>query len=82
MKQLRVKNILGFLLLVPVLAYAQSLSDLAKEKRWAEQVEDTLFDGELVWLDSASLMSTSTAVSKSSTIPNGFHARQLGCPAE
>ena len=25
-------------------------SDLAKEKRWADQVIDQLFDGEAVWL--------------------------------
>jgi len=32
-------------------ASAQTLSDTAKEKRWAEQVIDTLFDGEAVWLN-------------------------------
>ncbi|VAX13027.1 hypothetical protein MNBD_GAMMA24-339 [hydrothermal vent metagenome] len=32
-------------------AYAASTtSDIAKEKRWAEQIKDNLFDGELVWL--------------------------------
>ena len=31
-------------------AHAQTLSDVEKEKRWAEQVVDTLFDGEAVWL--------------------------------
>lgn len=29
---------------------ARSTSDTAKEKRWAEQIKDNLFDGELVWL--------------------------------
>jgi len=26
-------------------------SDLAKEKRWAEQVVDAIMDGEAVWLE-------------------------------
>ncbi len=29
---------------------AESLSDTDKEKRWAEQIIDTLFDGDTVWL--------------------------------
>lgn len=28
-----------------------SSSDIAKERRWAEQVEDGLLDGDVVWLD-------------------------------
>jgi pimeloyl-ACP methyl ester carboxylesterase len=31
-----------------------SSSDVAKERRWAEQVEDGLLDGEVVWLDDGS----------------------------
>jgi len=31
--------------------FAQTLSDTGKEQRWAEQVIDTLFDGEPVWLE-------------------------------
>lgn len=34
------------ILLTPIFA-----SDLAKEKRWAEQIVDSLLDGEAVWLD-------------------------------
>ena len=33
------------------LVYAQTWSDTAKEQRWAEQVIDTLFDGDPVWLN-------------------------------
>ena len=31
-----------------------SSSDIAKEQRWAEQVEDSLLDGDVVWLDGGS----------------------------
>lgn len=34
-------------------AAAETQSDTAKEARWAEQVVDTLFDGEAVWLDAS-----------------------------
>ena len=30
---------------------AVTLSDTAKEQRWSEQIIDTLFDGDVVWLD-------------------------------
>ncbi len=33
--------------------HASTLSDTAKEGRWAEQIIETLFDGEPVWLDAA-----------------------------
>jgi pimeloyl-ACP methyl ester carboxylesterase len=36
------------LLFTPVEA---SGSDIAKERRWAEQIEDSLLDGDVVWLD-------------------------------
>jgi len=53
--------VLFSILLLPILmtgvstSYAASAgnrtgSDTAKEKRWAEQIEDNLLDGELVWL--------------------------------
>lgn len=31
--------------------FAGTRSDIGKEQRWAEQIIDTLFDGETVWLD-------------------------------
>ncbi len=34
-----------------VSASTQSWSDIAKEQRWAEQIIDTLFDGEPIWLE-------------------------------
>lgn len=40
-------------LLVVTAAQAQTLSDTAKEKRWAEQVIEQLFDGEPAWLKTA-----------------------------
>jgi pimeloyl-ACP methyl ester carboxylesterase len=41
------------ILLVTLLAVSCNLhaSDLAKEKRWADQVEDAIIDGEAVWLN-------------------------------
>lgn len=33
---------------------AASSSDIAKERRWAEQVEDGLLDGDVIWLDDGS----------------------------
>jgi pimeloyl-ACP methyl ester carboxylesterase len=43
----------GFALAVLTISplQAETLSDTAKEQRWAEQVIDTLFDGEAIWLD-------------------------------
>ena len=38
------------LILMSNLAFAQVLPDYAKESRWAEQVEDGLMDGDIVWL--------------------------------
>ncbi len=32
---------------------AETFSDIAKERRWAQQIIDTLFDGEAVWLNAA-----------------------------
>jgi pimeloyl-ACP methyl ester carboxylesterase len=39
------------LLVVLYAPVAASSSDIAKERRWAEQVEDGLLDGDVVWLD-------------------------------
>lgn len=49
-----VKNLLLVLLLglgVQTMLFAQTLSDIAKEGRWKEQIIDTLFDGETVSLE-------------------------------
>ena len=47
------KFISGFIILSVVsgAVLAETLSDTAKEQRWAEQIIDTLFDGEIVWLN-------------------------------
>ena len=37
-----------------VLAFTAHASDLAKEKRWADQVVDAILDGDAVWLDDGS----------------------------
>ena len=44
---------IGLLSLLAVLfaPVEASNSDIAKEGRWAEQVEDGLLDGDVVWLD-------------------------------
>ncbi|MBT7412352.1 MAG: DUF3530 family protein [Candidatus Thioglobus sp.] len=42
------------LLLITNLAFAQVVPDYAKEARWAEQVEDTLMDGDVIWLNANS----------------------------
>ena len=42
-------SLLLLMLLNPVLA-----SDFAKEQRWADQVVDSLLDGEAVWLEADS----------------------------
>ena len=44
------KTLVKILLLLLLTATAQA-SDLAKEKRWANQVVDAILDGEAVWLD-------------------------------
>ena len=54
MKQFSAIGLVVLFWLIPSLASAQTLSDVAKEHRWAEQIEDTLFDGEIVWLDAGS----------------------------
>ncbi len=41
---------LVYLALVPVHGVSQTFSDAEKEKRWADQIIDTLFDGEVIWL--------------------------------
>jgi len=46
------KVILGLLLLLPF-SYVQA-SDFAKEKRWADQVVDSILDGDAVWLKAGS----------------------------
>ncbi len=47
-------SVLLFLLLLCVRpVFAGTLSDTDKEQRWAEQVIETLFDGETVWLTAA-----------------------------
>jgi pimeloyl-ACP methyl ester carboxylesterase len=47
------KLVLGFILLSVVsgVGFADTLSDTAKEQRWAEQIIDTLFDGDITWLN-------------------------------
>jgi len=42
--------VLCYLALVPAQAVSETFSDTEKEKRWADQIIDTLFDGEVVWL--------------------------------
>ena len=44
---------IGLLCLLAVLSapVEASSSDIAKERRWAEQVEDGLLDGDVIWLD-------------------------------
>jgi pimeloyl-ACP methyl ester carboxylesterase len=37
-----------------VLSFTTQASDLAKEKRWADQVVDAILDGDAVWLDDGS----------------------------
>ncbi|CAC9544082.1 hypothetical protein BHECKSOX_2394 [Bathymodiolus heckerae thiotrophic gill symbiont] len=44
------RKILISLLLLSNVAFAQTLPDFAKEARWAEQVEDGIMDGDVVWL--------------------------------
>ena len=34
-----------------IMSFNSLASDLAKEKRWADQVVDAIFDGEAIWLD-------------------------------
>lgn len=34
--------------------FSANASDLAKEKRWADAIEDTLMDGEIIWLNDGS----------------------------
>ncbi|MDC9715244.1 MAG: DUF3530 family protein [Gammaproteobacteria bacterium] len=41
---------ISILLLVSNFAFAQTVPDYAKEGRWAAQVEDSLMDGDVVWL--------------------------------
>ncbi len=36
---------------MPGMLFAETLSDTAKERRWMEQIVDTLFDGETTWLE-------------------------------
>ena len=47
------KLLLSFLLITNI-AFAQVVPDYAKEARWAEQVEDTLMDGDVIWLNANS----------------------------
>lgn len=42
--------VLCYFALVPAQAVSETFSDTEKEKRWADQIIDTLFDGEVVWL--------------------------------
>lgn len=44
-----------FLLLCSLLFVTVQASDLAKEKRWADQTVDAIFDGEAVWLKAGQL---------------------------
>ena len=37
--------------LLAVLAFTAHASDLAKEKRWADQVVDAILDGDAVWIN-------------------------------
>jgi len=43
-----------FLFSFAVLSFSVNASDLAKEKRWADQVVDAILDGEAVWLNDGS----------------------------
>jgi len=43
-------SLLCLLVVLCAPVYASN-SDIAKERRWAEQVEDSLLDGDVVWLD-------------------------------
>lgn len=47
----RVILVLFLGLCVPATLFAQTLSDTEKEGRWKEQIIDTLFDGETIWLE-------------------------------
>ncbi len=47
----RIVDTFLILLLVGSSCQADTLSDAPKERRWAEQIVDTLFDGEVVWLN-------------------------------
>jgi hypothetical protein len=49
-------NKLSNILILITLAFSTSLqaSDLAKEKRWADQVVDAILDGEAIWLNDGS----------------------------
>jgi predicted esterase len=46
-------NKLSSFLIITILAFSTSIqaSDLAKEKRWADQIVDAILDGEAVWLN-------------------------------
>jgi pimeloyl-ACP methyl ester carboxylesterase len=46
-------NKLSNILILMILAFSTSIqaSDLAKEKRWADQVVDAILDGEAIWLN-------------------------------
>ena len=44
-------NTLRFATIVVVMSFNSQASDLAKEKRWADQVVDAIMDGEAIWLD-------------------------------
>lgn len=45
------KTLIRLLLLLPMLLPLAQASDLAKEQRWADQIVDSLLDGEAVWLE-------------------------------
>ena len=53
MKMIQLMLAIVMVLGVPTTGLAQTFSDTDKEQRWAEQVLDTLFDGEPVWLQAA-----------------------------
>ena len=46
------KSLLSILTFIALTAtFSANASDLAKEKRWSDAIEDTLMDGEVVWLN-------------------------------
>ncbi|HHJ34457.1 MAG TPA: alpha/beta fold hydrolase [Gammaproteobacteria bacterium] len=54
-KQFQLRQfVVPFIIAACLVCGSAMASDLAKEKRWAEQVVDSLLDGEAVWLDDGS----------------------------
>ncbi len=66
------------LLLVSQMVWAQAVPDYAKEARWAEQVEDALMDGDVIWLKANNhefmsiLMQSETETKQSAVVVHGL----------